>query len=150
MSKKTDAMKKAFVALGFGSAVSDYKGQTVVDVLKELAVKAECAPTVTDIRATGIVGVLNFIADNKGTEEKEPFDLTISKTNATVTVKRFGKTINAGTDILYNKDKLTITAEAAEGYTLTTLTVNGETITSGGTFTVNGHNVAIVATGTQG
>lgn len=150
MSKKTDALKKALVALGYGSAVTEYTGQTVVDVLKEFAVKAEIAPTVADIRATKIIGVLDYIANNKGSEEHEPFDMTISKTKATVTVKRFGKTISAGTDILYNGDKLKIEATADEGYTLTTLTVNGTTIASGDTFTVNGHNVAIVATGTQG
>lgn len=142
-------MKKAFVALGFGSAVSEYTGQSVVDVLKELAVKAECAPTVADIKATGIVGVLNFIADNKGSEEHEPFDLTISKTKATVTVKRLGKTISAASDILYNGDVLTITAEADEGCTMSTLTVNGEDFTSGDKFTVAGHNVAIVASATE-
>lgn len=147
MSRKTDAIKRACVALGFGSAVSEYTGQSVVDVLKELAVQAECAPTVADIKATGVVGILNFIADNKGSEEHEPYDLSITQTHATVTVKRNGKTISAATDILYNGDKLTIEAEAAGGYELTTLAVNGTDIESGDVFTVNGHNVAIVATG---
>lgn len=146
MSKKTDAMKKALVALGYGSAVTEYKGQTVVQVLKEFAVQAECAPSVDDIHAAGIVGVLNYIAENKGSEEHEPFDLTVTKTHATVTVKRLGKTITPATDILYNGDVLTITAEADEGYTLSTLTVNTEDIESGDQVTVAGHNTAIVAT----
>lgn len=150
MSKKTDAMKKALVALGYGSAVTDYKGQTVVEVLKEFAVQAECAPSVDDIHATGIVGVLKYIADNKGSEEHEPFDLTVTKTHATVTVKRLGKTVTPGTDILYNGDVLTITAKADEGYTLSTLTANAEDIESGDKVTVEGHHIAIVATATQG
>lgn len=150
MSRKTDAMKKAFVALGFGEAVTDYTEQSVVGVLKELAVKAGCAPTVADIREAGIVDVLNFIGDNKGAEEHEPFDLSITKTHATVTVKRGNKTLNAGTDILYNGDKLKISAVADEGYSISTLTVNGTAFVSGETFVVNGHHVAIVATGTQG
>lgn len=149
MSRKSDAMKKAFVALGFGSAVSDYEGRNAVEVLKELAVEAEAAPTVDDIHATTVAGVLNFIADNKGSEEHEPFDLVVTPTHATVTVKRGGKTISAASDILYNGDKLKITAEADEGYALTTLTVNGTAIESGDTFTVDGHNVTIVATGTS-
>lgn len=146
MSKKTDALKKLAVALGYGSAVSEYTGTTVTYVLKEIAVKMQCAPSVDNIRETGIVGILNYIADNYDTEEKEPYDLTVTKTHATVTVKRKGKTISPASDILYNGDKLTITAEADEGYELTTFTVNGEDIDSGDTVTVDGHHIAIIAT----
>lgn len=148
MSVKTNALIKTAVALGFGSA-SDYKGKTVVAVLKEIAVNAECAATVNDIPYNSIVGVLNYIADNYGTEEKEPFDLTVTPTNATVTVKRRNKNVAAGADILYNGDKLKITVEPDEGYEVSTLTVNGEDIESGDTITVNGHNITIVATGTE-
>lgn len=149
MSRITDAMKKALVALGYGSSVSEYTGLTVADVLREFAVKAECAPSVSDIKATGIVGVLNFIAENKGSEEKEPYDLAVTATDATVVIKRGGKTITPASDILYNGDKLTITATVEEGYELSTLTLNGEDIESGDKYTVNGHNVAIIATGTE-
>lgn len=149
MSKKTDALKKVLVALGHGSSVSDYTSDTIAGVLKEFAVELECASSVSEIRAIGITETLNYIADNYDSEEKEPYDLTITKTKATVTVRRNGKLISAGPDKLYNGDKLTITATAEEGYDLTTLTVNGETIESGDAITVNGHNVAIVATGTE-
>ena len=149
MSVKTNAIKKVAVALGFGASVSDYNGKTIVAVLKEVAVKMECAASVKDIKANGIVGVLNYIADNYGSEEKEPFDLTVTPTHATVTVKRGNKTISPATDILYNGDKLIITVESDEGYDLTTLTVNGENIESGDTITVSGHNVTIVATATE-
>lgn len=148
MSRKAEALKKALVALGFGTAVSDYTGLSVVDVLKELAVITECAPSVDAINATGFVGVLNFIADNKGSEEKEPYDLAVTATNVTVVVKRGNKTISPASDILYNGDKLTITATGAEGYDVTTLTLNGEAIESGDKYTVNGHNITIVASGT--
>ena len=73
--------------------------------------------------------------------------MVITDTNATVSVKRKGKAISEGTDILYNGDELTIEAEGAEGYDVTTLTVNGEDIESGDKITVSG-KVTIVATGT--
>lgn len=149
MSRLTDAVKKFGVALGYGSTVDDYSGDSVEDVLKELAVKMECAASVDVIKSYDIAETLEFIADNKGSEEHEPFDLTITPTHATVTVKRKGKTISAGSDLLMNGDKLTITAVAAEGYELTSLTVNGTAIESGDVYTVNGHNVTIVATGTE-
>lgn len=148
MSVKTNALKKVAVALGYGSA-SDFNGTTVVAVLKEIAVKLECAASVNEIPYNGIVGVLNYIADNYGSEEKEPYDLTVTPTHATVTVKRNNKNVSAGADVLYNGDKLKITVAADEGYEITTLTVNGEDIESGDTFTVNGSNVTIVATGTS-
>lgn len=147
MSRKTDAMKRAFVAIGHGSA-ANYSGQSVVDVLKELAVVLQCAPSVADIRATKITGVLDFIADNYGAETKEPFDLTETKTHATVTYKINGKNATAGNDKLYNGDKVKITATADTGYEVTTLTANGTAISSGDTVTVNGAGIAVVATGT--
>lgn len=149
MSVKTNAIKKVAVALGYGSA-SDFKGSTVVAVLKEIAVKLECAPSVDSIQSNSIVGVLNYIADNYGSEEKEPYDLTVTPTHATVTVKRNNKTISPDADILYNGDKLKITVTADEGYGISVLTLNDETIESGDTYTVDGENVTIVATATQG
>lgn len=146
---KVDALKKMLVAFGYGSNVSEYSGNTVATVLKEFAVKAECATKTSDIRSYNITDILKHIADNKGSEEHEPFDLTITDTNVTVTVKRKNKTITAGSDILYNGDVLTITAVGDEGYDVTTLTVNSEDIESGDKVTVNGHNIAIVGSGTK-
>lgn len=146
---KVEALKKMLVAFGYGSNVSEYSGNTVATVLKEFAVKAECAVKVGDIKTYDIVGIMNYIVNNKGSEEHEPFDLTITDTNATVAVKRKNKTVSEGSDILFNGDVLTITATVAEGYDLTTLTVNGTTIESGDKVTVNGHNITIVATGTE-
>lgn len=149
MSKKTDALKRVLVALNHGSDVSEYTSNTEAGVLKELAVKLECAASVGEIQVNATADVLNYIADNYGSEEKEPYNLARTETHATVTVKRNGKAVTDGADKLYNGDKLTITAEAAEGYEITTLTVNGTAIESGDVFTVNGHNVTIVATGTE-
>lgn len=146
MSKKTDALKKVAVALGYGSTVSEYTSDTVTGVLKEMAVKMECASSVDNIKADGIAGVLTFIADNYGNEEVEPFDLTVTNTKATVTVKRGNKTLAAGKDILYNGDVITITATPDSGYEITTLTVNDTAIESGDKVTVNAHNITIVAT----
>lgn len=148
MAKKVEAIKKLAVALNFGQ-LSDYTATNVVGVLKQLAVQAQCAASVDEIRTNSIAGIIDYIAENYGSEVKEPYDLGISETHATVTIKRNGKTIEAGNDILYNGDKLTITAAADEGYTLDTLTVNGEAFTSGNKFTVNGHNVAIVASASE-
>lgn len=147
MGKKVEALKEFAVALGYGN-LSDYTGNTFAMVLKQMAVKMECAPTVDDIRSNTTAGVLKFIADNYGSEEKEPYNLSKTTTHASVVIKRKGKVISTGTDILYNGDVLTITATPDTGYDLTTLTVNGTAFENGGKFTVNGHNVAIVATGT--
>lgn len=149
MANKTIlALRKVFVAFGYGSAVSEYEAETVVGALKEFAVKAEITSSVSNIRPNTIAGVLKWIADNKGSEVKEPYDLTESKTHATVTYKKNGKTVTAGADMLYNGDKLKVTATADEGFELTTLTANGDDIESGDTLTVDGEGIAIVATAT--
>lgn len=145
---KVDSLKKLAVTLGYGSDVSEYKGKTVVEVLKEVAVKMNITSSTKNIKAKSIDEVLNFIVNNYGSEEKEPYDLTITDTDATVTVKRNGVAIEEGTDILYNGDELTIEATVEDGYELTTLTVNSEDIESGDKITVSG-NVTIVATGTE-
>lgn len=143
------ALRKVLVAFGYGSAVSEYEAETVVGTLKEFAVKAEITDSVANIRTKTIAETLKWIADNKGSEVKEPYDLTESKTHATVTYKKNGKTVTAGADLLYNGDKLKVTATADEGYELTTLTSNGEDIESGDTLTIDGEGVAIVATATE-
>ena len=145
---KVNALKKMLVAFGYGSDVSEYSGITIATVLKEFAVKAECATSVNDIKSYDIVSIMNYIADNYGSEENEPFDLEVTGTNVTVTVKRKNKVIEPGSDILFTGDKLTITAEPEEGYNLTTLTVNDETIESGDKVTVS-KNVEIVAIATS-
>lgn len=146
---KIKSLKRLAVALGYGESVDDYNGRTTTEVLKELAVKMGVAPSVGAIKGIRASEVMDYISDNYGSEEHEPYDLIITNTHASVTVKRKNKSISAGTDILYNGDKLTITATADEGFDLTTLTVNGTTIESGDAVTVNGHNITIVATGTE-
>lgn len=148
-NRKITALRSMFVALGYGSAATEYSGATTVDTLKELAVKMELTDSVDNIRPTSIAGVCDWIAANKGSETKEPYDLTETKTHATVTYKKNGKTVTAGTDMLYNGDKLKVTAVADEGYVLTTLTANGEDIESGEVITVSGEGIAIVATATS-
>ena len=148
-NRKILALRKVFVAFGYGSAVSEYEAETVVGTLKEFAVKAEITSSVSNIRSNSIAGVLKWIADNKGSETKEPYDLTETKTHATVTYKKNGKTVTAGADMLYDGDKLKVTAVADEGYELTTLTANGDDIESGDTLTVDGEAIAIVATATE-
>lgn len=142
-----DSLKKFAAALGYG-AVSDYKGETIQDVLKELAVKMECAPSTEDIKAEGVAEILDFIADNKGEEEKEPYDLVVTATGATVKVTRKHKELEPAADILYNGDKLTITATPDEGHEISSLTVNGVDFTSGETHTVSG-KVTIACTAAE-
>lgn len=148
-SRKILALRKVFVAFNYGSAVSEYEAETIVGTLKEFAVKAEITSSVANIRANSVAGVLKWIADNKGSEPKEPYDLTETKTHATVTYKKNGKTVTAGSDMLYDGDKLKVTATPDEGYEITTLTANGEDIESGDTLTVDGEGIAIVATATE-
>lgn len=147
MSRKTDAIKKLAVAMGYAEAVTEFNGNTVSDVLKEVAVKMQCAPDVDTIKSHRIADVLIYIADNYGEEEKEPYDLAITgDDHVTLTVKLNGKTATEGSDMLYNGDKLKITAALAEGYEIDTLTANDETIESGDEITVDNASVTIVAT----
>lgn len=148
MSKKVEAIKKAAVACGFGQ-LTDYTANSTAGVLKQIAVAMGCAASVDDVHANGTADVLNFIAENYGEEENEPFDLTVTATAATVSVKRGTKTVSAGADVLFNGDVLKITATPDEGKELVTLTVNGTEFESGKTFTVNGSNVVIVAEGQE-
>lgn len=146
---KVDSIKKLAVAFGFGSSVSEYTSKTVAGTLKEVCVKAGCAASVNDIKAEGTAAVLNFFAKNYGEESNEPYALAVTATKATVTVKKGKKTLTAGDDVLYDGDKVKITAEADEGYEITTLTVNGDDIESGDSVTVSGAALTIVATGTE-
>ena len=144
-----DGMKKVAVAMGYGSSVNEYVGDNVADVLRQIAVKMECAASTDTVASDDIGEILDYIAANYGNESAEPYDLTVTNTHATVTIKRGGKTISAGKDILRNGDKIKITATADSGYTLTTLTVNGDSIDSGDEITIDGEGVTIVATGTE-
>lgn len=70
------------------------------------------------------------------------YALTIDKgSNTSITVKRGSSTLSNGA-ILLSGDSLVITFGTSTGYTLTTHTVNGNTFTSGSTYSVNG-NVAV-------
>jgi len=75
------------------------------------------------------------------------YTLAVTTTKASVTIKRVGQTITAGTPI-YSDDVLKITATAEAGYEMSTLTVNGNAFTSGQKYTVTG-NTTIVATATE-
>lgn len=78
------------------------------------------------------------------------YALTISQgSNTSITVKRGSSTLSNGA-ILLSGDSLVITFGTSTGYTLTTHTVNGNTFTSGSTYSVNGNvtvkSVATLAT----
>jgi hypothetical protein len=68
--------------------------------------------------------------------------------NTTVTVTKGGVAISAGTDVLTYGDEIVITAEASEGYTLSTFTINGTSYATAQTITVSG-NVAVVTAATE-
>ena len=80
--------------------------------------------------------------------ELEKYDLSVSAgENSTVSVTRNGVAVTAGEDAISYGDVLTISASAGEGYTLSTLTVNGDDFVSGQTLTVSG-DVEIVSAAT--
>ena len=146
---KVDSIKRLAVAFGFGSNVSEYADcSTVAGTLKKVCVKAGCAASVDDIKVEGTAAILKYFADNYGSESTEPWDLSLTKTHASVTFKKGKKTITPGSDVLYAGDKIKVTAEADTGYDLTTLTVNGTAIESGDTVTVTNTGLTVVATGT--
>ena len=67
------------------------------------------------------------------------YALTISQgSNTSITVKRGSSTLSNGA-ILLAGDSLVITFGTSTGYTLTTHTVNGNTFTSGNTYSVSGN-----------
>ena len=81
--------------------------------------------------------------------ELEKFDLTLTAgENSTISVTRNGVAVTAGEDAISYGDVLTISASAAEGYELSTLTVNGNDFVSGQTHTVSG-NVTVVSAATE-
>ena len=78
------------------------------------------------------------------------YALTISQgSNTSITVKRGSSTLSNGA-ILLAGDSLVITFDTSTGYTLTTHTVNGNTFTSGNSYSVSGNvtvkSVATLAT----
>ena len=75
------------------------------------------------------------------------YSLTINQgSNTTITVKRNGSTLSNNA-ILIAGDSLTITFDAATGYSLSTHTVNGNTFSSGGAHSVTG-NVTVESVAT--
>lgn len=136
MRSTKDSIKKVFVALGYGSSVSEYSGKTVAEVLKEGAVKMGAAPSKSSIKATTTSEVLDYIADNYGDEENDPYDLEVTKTNCTISVTRNGESVSEGNYTVKYNDELTISAEADDGYEITSFKVNGEDFVSGSTHTV--------------
>ena len=75
------------------------------------------------------------------------YALTIDQgSNTSITVKRGSSTLSNGA-ILLAGDSLVITFDTSTGYTLTTRTVNGNTFTSGSTYSVNG-NVTVKSAAT--
>ena len=80
--------------------------------------------------------------------ELEKYDLSVSAgENSTISVTKGGVEVVAGENAISYGDVLTITASAAEGYTLSSLTVNGDSFVSGQTLTVS-EDVEIVSAAT--
>lgn len=76
------------------------------------------------------------------------YDLTVTATHATATVKVNGSTVTPGSDALKEGDRAVLTASAEDTYELTTLTVNGTAVESPYEFYVSA-DTTIVATGTK-
>lgn len=76
------------------------------------------------------------------------YNLTVTAgENTTVTVTKGADEIEAGTGVLTYGDEIVISAEADDGYTLSTFTINGESYATAQTITVSG-NVAVVTEAT--
>lgn len=147
MSNIVVSLVALLVALGYGTE-NDYDGLTTTcDVLKQAAVEMGIVGSADAVQGRSKAEVLQFIADNYGDEEKEPFDLSVTADeHCSIEVKKGRTVIAPGSDILYNGDKLKITITADEGYKAKSLKVNGVDFVSGETYTVDGHNVAIIGT----
>ena len=77
------------------------------------------------------------------------YNLTVTAgENTTVTVTKGADEVEAGTGVLTYGDEIVITAEASEGYTLSTFTINGTSYATAQTITVSG-NVAVVTEATE-
>lgn len=123
---------------GTSYTADDFEGDTVVTTLKDIAVKSSLAQSTDKIKADNIVETLEYITNNYGTEENEPYSLVTTATSTTIVVTKNGTVITPADDILWDGDVLTITATPETDYVIRTLTVNGTTITSGDTVTVSG------------
>lgn len=86
----------------------------------------------------------HFWQDDAGNKSYDPVNHTISAENCTVALTVGGQSVTS----LKYADVATITATASEGYTMSTLTVNGESHTSGQAITVSG-DVVIEAVATE-
>lgn len=77
------------------------------------------------------------------------YNLTVTEgENTTVTVTKGADEVEPGTGVLTYGDEIVISAEASEGYTLSTFTINGESYATAQTITVSG-NVAVVTEATE-
>ena len=111
--------------------------------LSETAVNGSTFASGGTHTVTGNVTVVSAATSN-------PYSLDIVQgTNTTVTVMRGSERLYDNAVIAYN-DVLTISFEAASGYTISTHTVNGTTFTSGNTHTVTGNVTVVSAAVTAG
>lgn len=109
--------------------------------ISALTVNGEAFVSGTTHTVTGNVAIVAIAVP-------QTFDLTITAgENSTITVLSGETIVTAGTDVISYDEVLTITATAGDGYTISTLTVNGEAFTSGTTHTVTG-DVAVVSVAT--
>lgn len=145
----TFVFKVGSTTISAGSNVLSYG-----DTLK-ITATADTGYDITSLKVNGttfVSGSTISVTDNiliEATTALKTFDLTQTVgENCSLSCTVGGESVSAGTGVLTYGDVLTITASASEGYTVSTLTVNGETFTSGNTLTVSS-NVAIVVEATE-
>lgn len=139
---KSEAMKAFFVKVNFADD-EQIVADTVAGVLADLAVAGGVVDKREDLPDFTIVGILTYITDNID----KVHHLSVTATKCTVTVTRGDEELEDGA-VIRDGDKLIVTAEADEGYEMSVLTADGETITSGDEITVEA-DVTIVGTATE-
>lgn len=159
-SRKFDLTQDKTGACTIAYTVNGETASTGANVLKygdklTITVTASTGSTITKLQVNG----KNYTSGTEITVDTDiavtvistlnTYNLTVTAgENTTVTVTKGDTAVSAGTGVLTYGDEIVITAEASDGYTLSTFTINGESYATAQTITVSG-NVAVVTEATE-
>ena len=159
-SRKYDLTQDKTGACTIVYTVNGETASTGANVLKYgdklvITVTASAGSTITKLQVNG----KNYTSGTEITVDTDialevvstlnTYNLTVTAgENTTVTVTKGADEIEAGTGVLTYGDEIVITAEADDGYTLSTFTINGESYATAQTITVSG-NVTVVTAATE-
>ena len=143
-----DSYYNNFLQMAIDDLITDDISQTQLDssLGKALTILyAENLMNKTDIAENPTITLLRNKLATITIGERVLYDLTVNATHCTVVVENYNETVTAGTNAVYLNENLKITVTASDGYTLSSLTVNDESFTSGNIYKVDG-DVEIIAT----